>query len=164
MGFIYAIRCGDYVKIGWSTDPIARLGKINTDNPLPCELVGTLVGTEADEKLAHASLSHWRVSGEWFDSTAETVREFCRTLRPPEVRVLRPIERIRRDVFDMKQAAFAAIAGATQGTVSRWETGECGPDLTHLHRIRNAAFARGLLWDDSLFFDASAPLPGRETA
>lgn len=74
---------------------------------------------------------------------------------------MQPIERIRRDVFGVRQSAFAAIAGASQSVVSRWESGESCPNLDQLRRIREAAVTGGLPWDDALFFDASVPLPGQ---
>lgn len=65
----------------------------------------------------------------------------------------RPIEHIRRVVFDVSQSAFAEIAGTTQPSVSRWEQGLQEPDRSEMIRIRNAAVERGLPWDDSMFFE-----------
>jgi transcriptional regulator with XRE-family HTH domain len=65
----------------------------------------------------------------------------------------RPIEHIRRIVFDVSQAAFAEIAGTTQPSVSRWEQGLQEPDRTEMEKIRQAALKRGLVWDDRLFFE-----------
>ena len=65
----------------------------------------------------------------------------------------RPIEHIRRVVFDVSQSAFAEIAGTTQPSVSRWEQGLQEPDLGEMARIRNAAVERGLSWHDRLFFE-----------
>lgn len=64
---------------------------------------------------------------------------------------------IRRDIFRVTQAEMAAIAGARQATVSRWESGSLSPDITHLHRIREAAIARALDWNDSCFFIIPQP-------
>ena len=69
---------------------------------------------------------------------------------------------IRRDVFRVTQRAFALIAGATQGTVSRWETGEFEPSRDQLARIRDEARARGLGWDDAWFFEAPTISPEAE--
>jgi DNA-binding transcriptional regulator YiaG len=65
---------------------------------------------------------------------------------------MHPIEHIRRNVFGVKQTEFAAIAGVTQATVSRWESREFEPTRLELDRIRVEAVARGLAWDDSWFF------------
>ena len=76
------------------------------------------------------------------------------------------MNRIRCDVFGMSQVSFAAAVGVTQATVSRWEWG-MEPTRDHLAKIRQAAMARGLLWNDAWFFDAlpdPAALPSREVA
>lgn len=64
------------------------------------------------------------------------------------------IERIRKDVFSLSQAAFAEVAGVTQATVSRWEAGEFEPNRDQLERIRDAALRDGKDWDDKWFFEA----------
>jgi transcriptional regulator with XRE-family HTH domain len=69
---------------------------------------------------------------------------------------MRPIEHIRRRVFGLTQEPFAEIAGTTQPSVSRWERGEQNPDAAEMARIREAAYARGLPWDDKLFFELPA--------
>lgn len=69
---------------------------------------------------------------------------------------MKPIERIRKEVFDLTQAAFAEVAGVTQPTVSRWENGEWEPNLDELENIRKAAQARGIHWEDSWFFERAA--------
>ncbi len=74
------------------------------------------------------------------------------------------LERIRREVFGVRQSAFGAIAGASQTAVSRWESGESSPNLEQLGRIRSAAFDRGFGWDDALFFDVETPLPAQSGA
>ena len=80
------------------------------------------------------------------------------------MRGMRAIEHIRKNVLEMTQTAFAELAGASQGTVSRWETGELEPDREQLDRIRSAAKERkGDEWDDSLFFEAP-PEPERASA
>lgn len=63
------------------------------------------------------------------------------------------IPHIRKNVLNVSQAAFAAITGANQATVSRWENGELTPDLEQLRAIRAEAKRLGLEWDDSWFFE-----------
>jgi transcriptional regulator with XRE-family HTH domain len=67
---------------------------------------------------------------------------------------MRPISHIRTSVFGLTQLEFAELAGTTQATVSRWEAGEFSPSSDNLKRIREAALARNIEWDDSWFFDA----------
>lgn len=78
-----------------------------------------------------------------------------------------PIEHIRRNILKETQTGFAAIAGVTQATVSRWETGEFEPSRDELDRIRSEALARGLPWNDLWFFAVpethAEPEPARAT-
>lgn len=69
---------------------------------------------------------------------------------------MKPIAHIRKHVLSVTQSDMAAIAGVTQATVSRWESGELDPSLDELSRIRSAAFDRGLGWNDRWFFEAPA--------
>lgn len=65
------------------------------------------------------------------------------------------IEHIRKAVLGVTQADLGAIVGVTQATVSRWENGEGAPSLDEMARIRTAAKARGIDWDDAWFFAGS---------
>jgi DNA-binding transcriptional regulator YiaG len=67
-----------------------------------------------------------------------------------------PIGHIRNSIFQVTQAEFAALAGTSQATVSRWEKGELAPNTVNLERIRRAASERQIEWHDSWFFN----LPG----
>lgn len=63
------------------------------------------------------------------------------------------MKHIRTDVLSLTQAEMAAIAKASQATVSRWETGELEPTRDHLAAIRDEAKRRRLKWNDALFFE-----------
>lgn len=74
-----------------------------------------------------------------------------------------PIQHVRKNIFRMKQADFAALAGVAQPTVSRWERGG-SPTLAEMQAIREAATARGIRWQDKWFFETpvvKTPLPER---
>lgn len=64
------------------------------------------------------------------------------------------IQHIRKDILKMSQLELAILAGTTQATVSRWERGELEPGLTEMAKIREGARAKGIVWDDSWFFEA----------
>lgn len=70
------------------------------------------------------------------------------------------VEHIRKDVFGLSQAAFAELAGVSQATVSRWETGEFEPNRDDLQRIREAAISAGKDWQDRWFFEAPSEAVG----
>lgn len=61
---------------------------------------------------------------------------------------------IRKNVLKISQRELADIAGTTQASVSRWEAGEQEPSLSEMAKIREAARAQGIQWDDRWFFDA----------
>lgn len=62
------------------------------------------------------------------------------------------MKHIRTKVFAVTQSEFAALAGVTQASVSRWEKG-VAPSLDEMRAIRSAAEERGLPWDDKFFFE-----------
>jgi len=66
------------------------------------------------------------------------------------------IKRIRKEVFEATQAEFAAIAGVTQATVSRWEDDDENsmPSLAEMKAIRAEAMVRRKRWSDRWFFEA----------
>ncbi len=67
------------------------------------------------------------------------------------------IEHIRKHIFDVSQTVFGEIAGTTQASVSRWESGTQEPSRDEMARIREAACTRGIEWDDRWFFETPAP-------
>jgi DNA-binding transcriptional regulator YiaG len=69
---------------------------------------------------------------------------------------MKAVAHIRNRVFGMSQAAFAKVAGVSQATVSRWESGEFEPNRDELERIRRAALNGCKPWDDRWFFEEPA--------
>jgi DNA-binding transcriptional regulator YiaG len=67
--------------------------------------------------------------------------------------IMHPITYIRKHIFSVTQDAFAEIAGTTQASVSRWESGRLYPNQGELARIRRAARERGIPWNDRWFFE-----------
>lgn len=68
------------------------------------------------------------------------------------------IRHIRKTVFNLNQAEFAALAGVAQATVSRWENG-VSLSLDEMRAIRDAAIARGIEWEDRWFFETPTATP-----
>ena len=69
------------------------------------------------------------------------------------MRRMKPIERIRKEIFSVSQVVFAEIAETTQASVSRWEHGDQEPGLTEMDNIRKRAHEMGIAWDDRWFFE-----------
>lgn len=63
---VYFIASGETVKVGRTTDLRARLMALQTANPVALRLVGAIPGGAVFEASAHAELSSFRISGEWF--------------------------------------------------------------------------------------------------
>lgn len=70
---VYIIDVGEYTKIGYASDPNARRSVIQSHNPTPVTLVGTIETDDAPrlESTLHARLAEHRCQsgggGEWFD-------------------------------------------------------------------------------------------------
>ncbi len=64
---------------------------------------------------------------------------------------------IRKIIFHMSQAEFAAAVSVNQSTVSRWERDELQPSVGELAAIRRLAVERDVEWSDRWFFDPAAP-------
>ena len=70
-GFVYFLRCGDFVKIGYSSKPTARLDALRTATPHESELIAKFPGTISHEKAVHRCLQHLHHRREWFRFTQE---------------------------------------------------------------------------------------------
>lgn len=63
---LYFATTGNYVKIGQSDNPTARVRQIQIHCPEPVKLAGTMPGTQEDERAVHRLFHEHRVRGEWF--------------------------------------------------------------------------------------------------
>jgi hypothetical protein len=75
---VYFIQAatGGLVKIGVAGDPVARLAEIQRMCPIPLRILGTLPGVgQAGESALHRRFAAERRHGEWFELTAEQLRE-----------------------------------------------------------------------------------------
>jgi len=79
---------------------------------------------------------------------------------------MNPLLHIRKEVLGITQAEMAALTGAQQATVSRWERGQLEPSRDQLIAIRDEVIRRGIAWDDSWFFTTPTPpdVPERAAA
>lgn len=107
IGYVYFIRCGDYVKIGFSHEPEARQRELETGNPEKCVLVAMHEGTQSDERKLHRYFVSWHVRGEWFRWCADIARVaregLPRLIRGERTKLrLRNLRRIRRGPFERR--------------------------------------------------------------
>jgi hypothetical protein len=71
-GYVYALRCGPWIKIGTSFTPEKRMDEISRGCP-PTEALYILGGGHSLEKALHERLRAFRVKNEWFDASVEVL-------------------------------------------------------------------------------------------
>ena len=71
---IYFIRCGEFVKIGFSDNPRSRIAAIQTSNPYPVDVLAIVPGNYEFEAELHQRFTHLRYKNEWFRDT-ESIRQ-----------------------------------------------------------------------------------------
>lgn len=76
--YVYAIRHGHYIKIGYAQDIDRRLGKMHTDTPhdfemLIYEQMPDKKTAKYTEEMIHKAMKHWHHRREWFDIGDEPV-------------------------------------------------------------------------------------------
>jgi DNA-binding transcriptional regulator YdaS (Cro superfamily) len=81
-GYVYAIECGDAVKIGYAKDPVRRSHNLRIGNASEMFLRGYVKATRAQEAELHGLLAHHRIRGEWFHK-GHLVQAFLSLLREP---------------------------------------------------------------------------------
>jgi hypothetical protein len=77
-GFVYLIKCGEFYKIGKTTNLEKRIKQLTTGNPYPLVLVNSIYSLDIDslEKSFHSYYRQKRIIGEWFKLNFEEVLEF----------------------------------------------------------------------------------------
>lgn len=101
-GFVYFVQMGRAgpIKIGYSTNPAARIASMQTSNARELVLIGSIPGDTAVERAIHRELSAYRLRGEWWRPEPAVMRYVRKLLRhgspwPPHVtgpRMPRPSE------------------------------------------------------------------------
>ena len=79
---IYFMRCGRFIKIGYSLEPSQRCATIQSCNPVPVVLVGVECVSQVSwfrrEQDLHAQFAALHVRGEWFRAE-EPLLSYVRT-------------------------------------------------------------------------------------
>lgn len=68
VGYVYFIRDADHgrIKVGFSSNPNARLAQLQTGNSSKLEIAGLIVGGMEVETVLHRDFAAFAVRGEWF--------------------------------------------------------------------------------------------------
>lgn len=93
VGYVYFIKSGPRVKIGFSTDVISRLSNLKVGNPNDTKLLAAIPGTEDTEAYFHKMFASYREQGEWFliDGLLKTMLKTMPTsVTLPERKARRP--------------------------------------------------------------------------
>ena len=64
--YVYFLRVGDRVKIGFSTRPLSRIDTLVTAVPDQVDAFVFIRGNERTERALHAEFAEHHTSGEWF--------------------------------------------------------------------------------------------------
>lgn len=107
-GFVYFLRCGDFVKIGFSKNPKGRARALAASLPFQIELAAAYPGTFFHEQKLHRLFAPHRARGEWFRLHADIAAVIERGLPAYEEP---PMPTVKTDAL---QRAVTAIGGATK--------------------------------------------------
>lgn len=125
---IYFVESAGRVKIGYSTNPKSRFGKIVSDSPFPATLLGVMDGDETREKALHDWFSDSRHHGEWFEMT-DALQDFIfANARPVDGRRERipdsALGNWRKALETPTLEAAGALIGVSAVQMMRLEKGE----------------------------------------
>jgi hypothetical protein len=87
-GWVYFVRNGKAIKIGFTTDLDQRLKRLQTASSSTLELLGAVAGTLEDEQNLHRRFANLQIRGEWFrghTSLMAYIREATKAPEPAEV-------------------------------------------------------------------------------
>lgn len=65
-GWVYYVRAGAFVKIGFTTDLVARMKRLQTSSPCKLQLLVAIEGSQEREAFEHKHYATLRAYGEWF--------------------------------------------------------------------------------------------------
>jgi hypothetical protein len=80
-GTIYFVRCGNFVKIGYTTTPVKqRILGLMTGNPFNLTVIGMCPGTFATERWLHKNMREFHHRMEWFRMEERFLRRIRRVI------------------------------------------------------------------------------------
>jgi hypothetical protein len=81
---IYFLRCRRAIKIGYARDVEARVKSLQSGNPDPMILIGTVLAPAYFERMLHAEFGRDRLNGEWFKSSRKLLARISALVREGE--------------------------------------------------------------------------------
>ncbi len=103
-GYVYFLRTGDRMKIGFSKNPWSRVGSMRTGLADEIQLLLAVRATAYDEQRVHAALRRHRIKGEWYVAAADVLG-------------------LAREALDAGRAFPGASTGNQKRTASELATG-----------------------------------------
>jgi DNA-binding transcriptional regulator YdaS (Cro superfamily) len=136
-GFVYCIgERGGLVKIGYSTDPRARLIKLRADSPVDAVLLGAIPGTPEDEAKWHKAFGVFHERGEWFNDEDEMISDRFPPMPAPVVEVVDLRSWLKAN--GISAAQLAAHIGVSPIRLSNMMTGRHRPNAETMWAIECA--------------------------
>lgn len=168
VGYVYAVECGDAVKIGWAADPVRRKSELNVGAPTEHKLLGYVVATPWQERELHQLLISQRIRGEWFRKAGMVVK-FLELLPSPkaddEKRMSAPRRSIKARIntkfeaylakANLSTTEFADQIGVTSEAVRLWAVGDRTPKPSVMRKIVDKT-GGAVMPDDFLVMDEAA--------
>ena len=76
-GYVYVVQCGEFYKIGRTTNLERRIPQLTVQLPYPLKLVCFIQtpNSASEERRLHELYADKRLNGEWFALTDEQVKE-----------------------------------------------------------------------------------------
>lgn len=144
-GFVYAIECGDAVKIGYARDPVRRLSELNVGSANTHRLLGYAVGTKQHERELHQLCFPHRIRGEWFRKEGVVNLFLDRIPLPRPIAVKPPRGANSRSgpvslstymaARGLDDIAMGRLIGVSVGAVRKWRSGHRIPRPQIMRRI-----------------------------
>jgi hypothetical protein len=94
-GYVYFLRMGPSVKIGFSKKPWARIADLRTGFSKDFDSIVCVKGTMADERAIHRRFQAHRVTGEWFSAVPTLIHMMYAAIRSG---ALQTVDRVGTDL------------------------------------------------------------------
>lgn len=107
------------IKIGFSSNPVARLAQLQTGCADRLEMLGCIAGDVHRERSLHARLARHRLGGEWFLGNEEVVRFVHDTLADAKYNLLLSENDRLRDRLEVEMDGRAKADHAARVHVDR---------------------------------------------